>query len=357
MSTNSFEQLLPSERCHIVGLQKLHGHSDRLLHMLGTMFWWCVATFSSGLWNIPTPVNQVLIKMHIRIYTLCVQQWPHKKHPGKKSGHMLHLLCHQGSLLTDCLQQESDHVWLWPGYHLHHNPAKHSYSGVVKESTGEWNGALLSSVMRVGSDCMRVMDIHIYSIDLVNVICWSAFVHNKQAPPQASWYGMAISYNSRSHLVFLRGKVNSAHYIAEAFNPVLLPFLRQEGDVLNRQYNTRPHKAAATLCALQGVQQLPWPARSPDLSPIEHIWWSGNLLFLHSLPQPLPNCDNRCKMLGTICRRMTFSTFMTVCMREYMPAMLLEGCTLCIDVTVWAPFTVMCVFHLVWIYHHIVLQW
>ena len=57
-------------------------------------------------------------------------------------------------------------------------------------------------------------------------------------------------------------------------------------------------------------------------------WWSGNLLFLQSLPQPLPNCDNRCKMLGTIYHRMTFSTFMTVCMQEYKPVLLPEGGTL-----------------------------
>ena len=45
----------------------------------------------------------------------------------------------------------------------------------------------------------------------------------------------AISYNSRSHLVFLQGKVNRARYIAQVVNPVLLPFLRQEGNVLFQQ--------------------------------------------------------------------------------------------------------------------------
>ena len=33
--------------------------STGLLHMLGTMYRWCVAAFSSGLWNISTPVDQV----------------------------------------------------------------------------------------------------------------------------------------------------------------------------------------------------------------------------------------------------------------------------------------------------------
>ena len=44
-------------------------------------------------------------------------------------------------------------------------------------------------------------------------------------------------------------------------------------------------------------------------------WWSGNF-FLQSLPQPFLNYDNGCKMLGTIYRRMTFSTFMMFCLQE-----------------------------------------
>ena len=48
----------------------------------------------------------------------------------------------QGPFGTVFLQKNSDHVCLWLGYHLHHNTAKHGYSGVVKESPGEWNGFL-----------------------------------------------------------------------------------------------------------------------------------------------------------------------------------------------------------------------
>ena len=76
-----------------------------------------------------------------------------------------------------------------------------------------------------------------------------------------------ISYNLRSHLVFLQGKVNSARYIAQIVNRVLLSFIWQEGDVLFQQDN-----AVVMQHALCDVQQLPWPARSPDLSPIEHMW-------------------------------------------------------------------------------------
>ena len=102
---------------------------------------------------------------------------------------MLHLLCHQGPLGTVCLQQDSDHACFWPGYHLHNDTAKHGYSGVEKEKTGEWNGALLSSVMRVDSVCMRVMDEQMYGAYLMGVIFRSAFVHDIHAPPLASWCG------------------------------------------------------------------------------------------------------------------------------------------------------------------------
>ena len=78
-------------------------------------------------------------------------------------------------------------------------------------------------------------------------------------------------YNSQSHLVFLQDKVNSAHYIAQIVNPMLLSFHRQKGDELFQQVNVHPHMGAVTQCALCDAQQLSWPARSPDLSPIEHV--------------------------------------------------------------------------------------
>ncbi|GFS63853.1 transposable element Tcb2 transposase [Trichonephila clavipes] len=37
-------------------------------------------------------------------------------------------------------------------------------------------------------------------------------------------------------------------------------------------YNALPHTARVSQDYLRTVTTLPWPARSPDLSPIEHIW-------------------------------------------------------------------------------------
>ena len=80
------------------------------------------------------------------------------------------------------------------------------------------------------------------------------------------------------------------------------------------------------------------PQISPQLNTYG-TWWSRNLLFLQSLPQPLLNCDNWCKMLGIIYRRTIFSTFMTVCLHEYMPVLPPEEVTLWNDLAVWAPLT------------------
>ena len=111
---------------------------------------------------------------------------------------------------------------------------------------------------------MRVMYVHEYDVDLVSAIVRSAFAHDT-GPTSGFMVWGTISYNSRLHLVFLQDKINTASYIAQVVNPVLLPYLRQEGDVLFQQDNAHPHSGAATQRALRGVQQLLWPTRIPRL--------------------------------------------------------------------------------------------
>ena len=65
--------------------------------------------------------------------------------------------------------------------------------------------------------------------------------------PISSFMLESISCNSWSHLMFLQGKVNSARYIEQVVNPVLLSFLLQEGDVLFQQDNAID-RHTKTLC-------------------------------------------------------------------------------------------------------------
>ncbi|GBM11193.1 hypothetical protein AVEN_133924-1 [Araneus ventricosus] len=60
--------------------------------------------------------------------------------------------------------------------------------------------------------------------------------------------------------------------------------IHEQGGVFP-QDNARPHTAVVTQDLLQSVDMLPWPARSPDLPPIEHAWdIIGRQLQSH--PQP-----------------------------------------------------------------------
>ncbi|GFX01096.1 transposable element Tcb2 transposase [Trichonephila clavipes] len=55
-----------------------------------------------------------------------------------------------------------------------------------------------------------------------------------------------------------------------------------------QQDNARPHTARVSQDCLCTVSTLPWPARSPDLSPIEHIWDHLGWKELKEMQQSFP---------------------------------------------------------------------
>ncbi|CAH1988356.1 unnamed protein product [Acanthoscelides obtectus] len=83
----------------------------------------------------------------------------------------------------------------------------------------------------------------------------------------------AIAYGSRSPLIFIRGNMNAQRYIHGVLELHLLPYLDTLADPTFQQDNARPHVARVTIDFFQhnDVTLLPWPPRSPDLSPIEHL--------------------------------------------------------------------------------------
>ncbi|GFV86147.1 transposable element Tcb1 transposase [Trichonephila clavipes] len=96
--------------------------------------------------------------------------------------------------------------------------------------------------------------------------------HIGPAPGIMVWGG--IGYHSHTPLVRIAGTLNSQHYISEVLEPVVLPYLQGLATAIFQQDNTRPQVAhvVKTFFVHHQIESLPWPARSPDVSPIKNTW-------------------------------------------------------------------------------------
>ncbi|GFX72109.1 transposable element Tcb1 transposase [Trichonephila clavipes] len=97
---------------------------------------------------------------------------------------------------------------------------------------------------------------------------WVMHRHTGPTPGIRVWSG--IGHHSRTPLVRIAGTLNSQRYISEVLEPVVLPYLQALGTAIFQQDNARPHVARIVekFFVNHQIELLPWPARSPDLSPI-----------------------------------------------------------------------------------------
>ncbi|GFW86271.1 uncharacterized protein TNCV_1978611 [Trichonephila clavipes] len=82
-----------------------------------------------------------------------------------------------------------------------------------------------------------------------------------------------------------------------------------------RQDNSHPRTADVTQRALQSIDILPWPARSPGLSPIVYVWNIFGQQLQH-YPQPsltIPVLHKKYNNHRTAYHKMTFGTCTTQC--------------------------------------------
>ncbi|GFV47986.1 transposable element Tcb2 transposase [Trichonephila clavipes] len=66
--------------------------------------------------------------------------------------------------------------------------------------------------------------------------------------------------------------MTAQRYVHDILQPHMLPLMQRFPGADFQKDNARSHTTRVSQDCLYTVTTLSWPARSPDLSPIEHIW-------------------------------------------------------------------------------------
>ena len=102
-----------------------------------------------------------------------------------------------------------------------------------------------------------------------------------------------FSFDCRFDLYFLDGNLTGQKYRDNVLAPRVVPHFDNHALADRPMFmddNARPHRARIVQHFLQqeAVQTIPWPAMSPDMKPMEHVWD----FIARKINQRNPKCQN-----------------------------------------------------------------
>ncbi len=89
------------------------------------------------------------------------------------------------------------------------------------------------------------------------------------------WYGQAYVMNNDTQVHFIDGILNAQRYSDEILRHIVVPFSHDHHLMLQHD-NAMPalsvHRISTQFLEAENIPVLAWPAYSPNMSPIEHVW-------------------------------------------------------------------------------------
>ncbi len=99
------------------------------------------------------------------------------------------------------------------------------------------------------------------------------------------WAG--VCYGQETQVHFIDGILNAQRYRDEILRSMVVPFIHDH-HLMFQHDNARPH--VARICTqfleAENIPVLAWPAFSPDMSPIEHVWDALDRRIRQCVPVP-----------------------------------------------------------------------